>query len=153
MPAKPTQPQRIVTDPYVKVWLMFRGKRLEKRKTPVVKNSLNPTFDEEFTFTTPMDRLRDVQLEITVMDYDAIGRNDTIGKVGRFKQVFLGFCFPYGFKLFFNQCSYLQIKLFCFAHPRITQTCTILFHTTCICFNLDHENKVLTSATKDRKLS
>ena len=29
-----------------------------------------------------MGKLRDIQLEIAVMDYDAIGRNDTIGKVG-----------------------------------------------------------------------
>ena len=28
-----------------------------------------------------MNRMRETQLEITVMDYDKIGRNDTIGKV------------------------------------------------------------------------
>nr|CAB3266768.1 synaptotagmin-7 [Phallusia mammillata] len=69
------------SDPYVKIWLLYKGKRVEKKKTAVVKNTLNPDFGEEFTFTAPMDRLRDIQIEITVMDHDTIGRNDTIGKI------------------------------------------------------------------------
>ena len=33
-------------DPYVKVWLMFGEKRVEKKKTPVYKCNLNPTFNQ-----------------------------------------------------------------------------------------------------------
>ncbi|XP_026696415.2 synaptotagmin-7 [Ciona intestinalis] len=69
------------SDPYVKIWLIYRGKRIEKKKTEIHKNNLNPEFQEEFTFNAPMDRLREMQLEITVMDHDIIGRNDTIGKI------------------------------------------------------------------------
>ena len=54
---------------------------MEKKKTFTIKRTLNPTFEEEFTFLTPMNKMRETQLEITVMDYDKIGRNDTIGKV------------------------------------------------------------------------
>lgn len=52
-----------------------------KKKTSIKKNTLNPNFHETFHFNVPMSKLRDVQFEITVMDYDTIGRNDTIGKV------------------------------------------------------------------------
>ena len=36
-------------DPYVKVWLMFGEKRVEKKKTPVYKCNLNPTFNQVTT--------------------------------------------------------------------------------------------------------
>ena len=77
-----------LADPYVKIWLLYRGKRVEKKKTPVIKNTLHPNFSQSFTFQAPMGKLRDIQLEIAVMDYDAIGRNDTIGKVKFFSRGF-----------------------------------------------------------------
>ena len=33
-------------DPYVKVWLLFGEKKVEKKKTPVYKCNLNPTFNQ-----------------------------------------------------------------------------------------------------------
>ncbi|XP_039254071.2 synaptotagmin-7-like isoform X1 [Styela clava] len=69
------------SDPYVKIWLMVRGKRVDKQKTAIIKNNLNPNFNEKFVFASPMDRLREIQLEISVMDRDKIGRNETIGKI------------------------------------------------------------------------
>ena len=71
----------IYSDPYVKIWLCSRDKKITKKKTTIIKNTLNPNFNESFSFNLPMSKLRDVQFEITVMDYDTIGRNDTIGKV------------------------------------------------------------------------
>jgi len=81
--AKNLKPMDIngMSDPYVKIWLIYKGKKVEKKKTYIIKRTLNPIFEEEFTFYTPMNRMRETQLEITVMDYDKIGRNDTIGKV------------------------------------------------------------------------
>ena len=38
--------KRASPDPYVKVWLMFGEKRVEKKKTPVYKCNLNPTFNQ-----------------------------------------------------------------------------------------------------------
>ena len=54
---------------------------MEKKKTPTIKKTLNPKFGQKFTFQAPMGKLRDIQLEIVVMDKDRLGRNDTIGKV------------------------------------------------------------------------
>ncbi|XP_009579160.1 PREDICTED: synaptotagmin-7, partial [Fulmarus glacialis] len=38
------------SDPYVKVWLMYKDKRVEKKKTVVMKRCLNPVFNESFAF-------------------------------------------------------------------------------------------------------
>lgn len=70
-----------LSDPYVKIWHLVRGKRIDKKKTITVKNCLDPNFNETFTFSSPMDRLRETQLEISVMDKDMIGRNEVIGKI------------------------------------------------------------------------
>ena len=42
--------QSSLSDPYVKVWLMFGEKRVEKKKTPVYKCNLNPTFNQVIFF-------------------------------------------------------------------------------------------------------
>ena len=68
-------------DPYVKIWMLLRGKRIEKKKTQIIHRTLNPNFHQNFSFNIPMIKLREIQFEITVKDYDRIGRNDTIGKV------------------------------------------------------------------------
>ncbi|XP_055355998.1 synaptotagmin-7-like isoform X2 [Paramacrobiotus metropolitanus] len=69
------------SDPYVKIWLMFGGKKMEKKKTQIHMRDLNPVFNESFTFSVPMDKIREAALLVTVMDYDKIGRNDLIGRV------------------------------------------------------------------------
>ncbi|XP_017584104.1 PREDICTED: synaptotagmin-7 [Corvus brachyrhynchos] len=70
------------SDPYVKVWLMYKDKRVEKKKTVVMKRCLNPVFNESFAFDIPTERLRETTIVITVMDKDRLSRNDVIGKVG-----------------------------------------------------------------------
>jgi len=70
-----------VTDPYVKVWLQFGDKRIEKRKTPVYKCTLNPVFNETFTFNVPWEKIRECSLDVLVMDFDNIGRNELIGRI------------------------------------------------------------------------
>ncbi|POI19985.1 hypothetical protein CIB84_016269, partial [Bambusicola thoracicus] len=70
------------SDPYVKVWLMYKDKRVEKKKTVVMKRCLNPVFNESFSFDIPTERLRETTIVITVMDKDRLSRNDVIGKVG-----------------------------------------------------------------------
>ena len=67
--------------------MLHHGKKMEKQKTPIIKNSLNPKFDQYFNFKVPMKMLREIQFEIAVMDYDSIGRNDTIGKVNFFSTI------------------------------------------------------------------
>lgn len=86
---------------------MQNGKRLKKKKTTIKKNTLNPYYNESFSFEVPCEQievgyiirvhtqiqlirnsfiflyfhLQKVQLAVTVLDYDKIGKNDAIGKV------------------------------------------------------------------------
>ena len=69
------------SDPYVKVWLMFGDKRVEKKKTPVYKCNLNPIFNATFEFDVPWEQIRDCALDIQVMDFDTVGRNELIGRL------------------------------------------------------------------------
>ncbi|KFO29460.1 Synaptotagmin-7 [Fukomys damarensis] len=69
------------SDPYVKVWLMYKDRRVEKKKTVTMKRNLNPIFNESFAFDVPTERLRETTVVITVMDKDRLSRNDVIGKI------------------------------------------------------------------------
>ncbi|XP_039716177.1 synaptotagmin-7 [Pteropus medius] len=69
------------SDPYVKVWLMYKDKRVEKKKTVTMKRNLNPIFNESFAFDIPTEKLRETTIVITVMDKDKLSRNDVIGKI------------------------------------------------------------------------
>uniref|UniRef100_G3Q981 Synaptotagmin n=1 Tax=Gasterosteus aculeatus aculeatus TaxID=481459 RepID=G3Q981_GASAC len=70
-----------LSDPYAKIHLMQNGKRLKKKKTTIKKNTLNPYYNESFSFEVPFEQIQKVQVVITVLDYDKIGKNDAIGKV------------------------------------------------------------------------
>ncbi|XP_064172184.1 synaptotagmin Va [Anguilla rostrata] len=69
-----------LSDPFVKVVLQHNGKRIKKKKTTVKKNTLNPYFNESFSFEVPFDQIQKLQVIITVYDYDKLGSNDAIGK-------------------------------------------------------------------------
>ncbi|XP_075890519.1 synaptotagmin-1-like [Nelusetta ayraudi] len=68
-----------LSDPYVKIVLQQNGKRIKKKKTTVKKNTLNPYFNESFSFEVPFEQIQKVQVVITVYDYDKLGSNDPIG--------------------------------------------------------------------------
>ncbi|XP_058873892.1 synaptotagmin-1-like [Acipenser ruthenus] len=70
-----------LSDPYVKIHLMQNGKRLKKKKTTIKKNTLNPYYNESFSFEVPFEQIQKVQVVVTVLDYDKLGKNDAIGKV------------------------------------------------------------------------
>ena len=59
-----------LSDPYVKISLMQNGKRLKKKKTTIKKNTLNPYYNESFSFEVPFEQIQKVTLIITVLDYD-----------------------------------------------------------------------------------
>ncbi|CAG7732423.1 unnamed protein product [Allacma fusca] len=69
-----------LSDPYVKIALMQNGKRIKKKKTSIKKCTLNPYYNESFTFEVPFEQIQKVQLVITVVDYDRIGTSEPIGK-------------------------------------------------------------------------
>lgn len=69
-----------LSDPYVKIALMQNGKRLKKKKTSVKKCTLNPYYNESFSFEVPFEQIQKVNLVVTVVDYDRIGTSEPIGK-------------------------------------------------------------------------
>lgn len=71
----------ILPDPYVKVWLMIDGKKVQKRKTKVHQKTLDPVFNDFFVFDVPFETIRHASLLISVMDHDLIGTNDLIGQI------------------------------------------------------------------------
>lgn len=46
------------SDPFVKVVLQHNGKRLKKKKTSVKQNTLNPYFNESFSFEIPFSQIQ-----------------------------------------------------------------------------------------------
>jgi synaptotagmin-1 len=70
-----------LSDPYVKLALWHGGKRLKKKKTTIKRKTLNPYFNESFTFEVSFEQIQKVSLVITVVDYDRISSSDPIGRV------------------------------------------------------------------------
>ncbi len=80
---------------------MQNGKRLRKKKTSIKKCTLNPYYNESFSFEVPFEHIQvespqnrkfkfqldffvliqSVQLLVTVVDYDRVGGNEPIGQV------------------------------------------------------------------------
>lgn len=47
-----------LADPYVKIYLLFNGQRIAKKKTHVKKRTLSPVFNESFAFDIPTVEVR-----------------------------------------------------------------------------------------------
>jgi hypothetical protein len=45
-------------DPYVKISLMLNGKRVKKKKTTIKKCTLNPYYNESFSFEVPFEQIQ-----------------------------------------------------------------------------------------------
>lgn len=70
-----------LSDPYVKMSIYQGNKRLKKKKTTIKKRTLNPYYNESFTFEVPFEQIQKVTLIVTVVDYDRIGTSEPIGRV------------------------------------------------------------------------
>ncbi|XP_072319074.1 double C2-like domains, gamma [Eucyclogobius newberryi] len=69
------------SDPFVKIVLQPDMGKKSKYKTTVKKKTLNPEFNEEFSYEVSLDQLAKKTLEISVWDYDLGMSNDFIGGV------------------------------------------------------------------------
>ena len=71
-------------DPYIKIYLLHKGSRQAKWKSSVKKNTLVPIYNEPFQFDITDMNLQDIVLDISVIDFDRLGRNDLMGiiKIG-----------------------------------------------------------------------
>ncbi|XP_034390373.1 synaptotagmin VIII [Cyclopterus lumpus] len=69
------------SDPYVKVQLALDKRKWRKRKTSVKKKTLNPYYNESFTFDVTFDQIQRVNLVLSVWDQDTVSRNDAMGKI------------------------------------------------------------------------
>ncbi|VDK24621.1 unnamed protein product [Anisakis simplex] len=47
-----------LSDPYVKIYLMMQNKRLEKKKTTIKMKTLNPYYNESFSFDVTPEKMQ-----------------------------------------------------------------------------------------------
>ena len=78
---KPQTSKYSISDPYVKIWLIRDGKKVEKQKTSTKQKTRNPIFNESFIFNISNDKVKYTSLRISVIDHDKMGRNDLIGEI------------------------------------------------------------------------
>lgn len=50
--------RRLFSDPYVKIYLMMQNKRLEKKKTTIKMKTLNPYYNESFSFDVTPEKMQ-----------------------------------------------------------------------------------------------
>ncbi|XP_069695720.1 synaptotagmin-7-like [Periplaneta americana] len=72
---------KLKLDPYVKVTFLKEKKVISTHKTKIVKNTMNPNFNESFSCSAPVDRLNDYAVEIEVMHNSGIGKGDLVGRI------------------------------------------------------------------------
>ncbi|XP_014219057.1 synaptotagmin-4-like [Copidosoma floridanum] len=72
-----------LADPYVKIYLLYNGQRIAKRKTHVKKRTLNPIFNESIVFEIPNsgEGLGKISLEFALLDWDRVTKNEVIGRL------------------------------------------------------------------------
>ena len=70
-----------LSDPYVKIYLIYKGSRVYKWKSTVKKKTLAPIYNETFQFTVTEMDMHFVQLELKVIDHDILGSNHLMGTV------------------------------------------------------------------------
>lgn len=72
-----------LSDPYVKIYLLYNGQRVAKKKTHVKKRTLNPVFNESFVFDLPVgvEGLDSISLEFLLLDWDRVTKNEVIGRL------------------------------------------------------------------------
>lgn len=60
---------------------MSGNKKMKKKKTATVHNSINPVWNEALVFNLPRDHLDSIALEVSVFHDNKLGNDERIGKV------------------------------------------------------------------------
>ncbi|XP_008101837.2 synaptotagmin-4 [Anolis carolinensis] len=72
--------QSMTSDPYIKMTVLPEKKH--KVKTRVLRKTLDPAFDETFTFYgIPYTQVQDLSLHFMILSFDRFSRDDVIGEV------------------------------------------------------------------------
>lgn len=72
--------QSMTSDPYIKMTILPEKKH--KVKTRVLRKTLDPAFDETFTFYgIPYTQVQDLSLHFMILSFDRFSRDDVIGEV------------------------------------------------------------------------
>ncbi|XP_077357214.1 synaptotagmin-4 isoform X1 [Festucalex cinctus] len=75
----PTDEQSLTSDPYIKLTLLPEKKH--RVKTRVLRKTLDPTFDETFSFYgIPLARVSELALQFMVLSFDRFSRDEIIGE-------------------------------------------------------------------------
>ena len=69
-------------DPYVKVNIINKddGKKIKKKKTSTQKATINPVYNEEFSFNLKKDLLDDIMISFTLV-HDSLTSREVLGSV------------------------------------------------------------------------
>ncbi|CAI5443966.1 unnamed protein product [Caenorhabditis angaria] len=75
----PAMDRNGMSDPYVKVFVL--PERKQKFETKIIRNTLNPTYNETFQFKIPFNELQSKTLMLVVYDYDRLSKDDKMGQL------------------------------------------------------------------------
>ncbi|XP_039558184.1 synaptotagmin-11 [Passer montanus] len=68
-------------NPYVKVNIYYGRKRIAKKKTHVKKCTLNPVFNEAFSYDIPAELLPELSVEFLVINLERSTKNEPVGRL------------------------------------------------------------------------
>jgi len=67
---------------YLRVSLLILGKSMKTVQTSSVRRSTAPVYNEAFVFHTPLERIKETDIVVSVMTYgDSAGQSKTLGKI------------------------------------------------------------------------
>ncbi|VDK30704.1 unnamed protein product [Gongylonema pulchrum] len=72
-----------MADPYVKIYMLYKGQAISKKKSHVKKRTISPVYNESFVFELPSANEQDldnIQFKIAVLDWDRLTKNEVMGE-------------------------------------------------------------------------
>eukprot|EP00918_Siedleckia_nematoides_P046211 GHVU01101310.1.p1 GENE.GHVU01101310.1~~GHVU01101310.1.p1 ORF type:complete len:344 (+),score=31.66 GHVU01101310.1:99-1130(+) len=78
---RPCEHSKNTASPFVKVSLLFAGKRLKKKKTSTKRSTTNPVWNEALVFNLGKEFLGKIEMELVLYSDSLLGNNEPLGKV------------------------------------------------------------------------